>query len=57
MLRSMEVEASFRSAQSFGFDELIDPRDTRSILLHSLERALYRRQAAAEPVWRVGITP
>jgi len=57
MLRSAEVEASYRSAQSFGFDELIDPRETRNILLHSLERALYRRQAPAEPVARVGITP
>ena len=34
----------------FGFDELIDPREIRNVLLHSLERALYRRQAAAEPV-------
>ena len=57
LLRSAEVEASFRSAQSFGFDELIDPRETRNILLHSLERALYRRQAPAEPVARIGITP
>jgi acetyl-CoA carboxylase carboxyltransferase component len=57
MLRSMEVEASFRSANGFGFDELIDPRETRNILLRSLERALYRRQGAAEPVSRVGITP
>ena len=31
----------------FGFDELIDPREIRNVLLHSLERALYRRQAAA----------
>ena len=28
MLRSMEVEASFHSATSFGSDELIDPGDT-----------------------------
>jgi acetyl-CoA carboxylase carboxyltransferase component len=57
MLRAMEVEASYRSAQGFGFDELIDPRETRNILLHSLERALFRRQAPAEPVARIGITP
>ena len=57
MLRSMEVEASFRSAKTLGFDELIDPRETRNILLHSLERALYRRQVAPEPVARVGIMP
>jgi hypothetical protein len=57
MLRSMELEASFRSANAFGFDELIDPRDTRNVLLHSLERALSRRQAPAEPVARIGILP
>jgi acetyl-CoA carboxylase carboxyltransferase component len=57
LLRTAEVEASFRSAQGLGFDELIDPRETRNILLHSLERALYRRQAAPEPVARIGIPP
>jgi acetyl-CoA carboxylase carboxyltransferase component len=57
MLRTMEVEASFRSAEGFGFDEMIDPRETRNILLHSLERALYRRQSPAEPVARYGIVP
>jgi acetyl-CoA carboxylase carboxyltransferase component len=57
MLRAMELEASYRSAQSFGGDELIDPRDTRNVLLQSLERALHRRQAAPEPVARIGIVP
>jgi methylmalonyl-CoA decarboxylase subunit alpha len=56
-LRTMEVEASYRSAQGFGFDELIDPRETRDILLHSLERALHRRQAPAAPVARIGNPP
>jgi acetyl-CoA carboxylase carboxyltransferase component len=57
MLRKMELQASFGSAKTFGFDELIDPRETRNVLLHSLERALHRRQAAPEPKARVGITP
>jgi acetyl-CoA carboxylase carboxyltransferase component len=56
-LRAMEVEASYRSAESFGFDELVDPRETRNILLHSLERALHRRQAPAEPKARIGVSP
>jgi acetyl-CoA carboxylase carboxyltransferase component len=56
-LRRAELEASYRSAASFGFDELIDPRETRNVLLHALERALYRRQSAPEPVARVGILP
>jgi hypothetical protein len=53
----MELQASFGSAKSFGMDELIDPRETRNVLLQSLERALHRRQAAPEPKARVGITP
>jgi acetyl-CoA carboxylase carboxyltransferase component len=57
MLRRMELQASFGSAKGLGFDELIDPRETRNILLHSLERALSRRQSPAEPVARIGITP
>jgi acetyl-CoA carboxylase carboxyltransferase component len=57
MLRRQEVEASYRSAQGFGSDELIDPRELRNVLLYSLERAVYRRQAPAEPVARVGIAP
>ena len=57
MLRAMELEASYNSAQSFGGDELIDPRDTRNVLLQSLERALHRRQVAPEPVARIGIVP
>ncbi len=57
MLRTSEVEASYRSAETFGFDELIDPREVRNALLHALARARHRRQAAAAPVARIGITP
>src|SRR5262249_19872305 len=48
MLRRHEVEASYRTAKSFGIDELIDPREIRNVLLHSVERAVSRRQAPAE---------
>jgi acetyl-CoA carboxylase carboxyltransferase component len=56
-LHMLEVEASMRSAQGFGFDELIDPSELRNVLLAGLERSLHRRQAAAEPVARIGIQP
>ncbi len=56
-LRQLEVEASYRSARSFGQDELISPVEVRDRLLGSLERALYRRQAAPEPAARVAIMP
>jgi acetyl-CoA carboxylase carboxyltransferase component len=56
-LHRAELEASYRSAGTFGFDELIDPREIRNALLHALERALFRRQGAPEPVARIGIPP
>lgn len=57
MLRQMELEASYSSASSLGFDEMIDPRETRNVLLDALERSLYVRQAVPEPVARIGIQP
>jgi len=56
-LRAAELGASYRSASTLGVDELIDPRETRDALLHALQRALWRRQAAPEPVSRTAITP
>ncbi len=56
-LRDAELQASFRSAEHMGFDELIDPRETRDALLASLQRGLRSRQAAAEPVNRTVILP
>jgi acetyl-CoA carboxylase carboxyltransferase component len=56
-LRRAEIEASYRSAATLSFDELIDPRETRNVLLDALERALHRRQGAAEPAARTAIWP
>ncbi|HEY7136636.1 MAG TPA: carboxyl transferase domain-containing protein [Acidimicrobiia bacterium] len=56
-LRRAELDASYRSASGLGFDELIDPRDTRVALLRALRRALSQRQRPAEPVARIAITP
>lgn len=57
MLREAELQASYRSAANLGFDEMIDPRETRNVLLDALHRALSRRQVAPEPVARIAITP
>jgi acetyl-CoA carboxylase carboxyltransferase component len=56
-LRKAEVEASFRSAGHLGFDDLINPEETRDALLSALHRAIHSRQAVAEPVSRTVITP
>src|ERR1700761_8893427 len=56
-LRNAELQASYRSAEHLGFDEMIDPRETRDALLSALRRGLSSRQAAAEPVSRTVIMP
>jgi acetyl-CoA carboxylase carboxyltransferase component len=56
-LRHAEEQASYRSAESLGFDELLDPRETRDALLGALRLSLSRRQAAPAPVARIAITP
>jgi acetyl-CoA carboxylase carboxyltransferase component len=56
-LRNSELQASYRSAEHMGFDELIDPGETRDALLAALLRGLSSRQAAAEPVSRTLILP
>jgi acetyl-CoA carboxylase carboxyltransferase component len=56
-LRDAELQASYRSAEGFGFDQLLDPTETRNALLSALERALFARQERAEPVSRTAITP
>ena len=48
ILRMTELAASYRSAESLGFDELLDPRETRKALLSALDRSLWARQAPAE---------
>ncbi|MDZ7678614.1 MAG: carboxyl transferase domain-containing protein [Acidimicrobiales bacterium] len=56
-LRQAELEASYASASRLGFDELIDPRETRNALLGALDLALARRQAPTQPLRRTAITP
>jgi acetyl-CoA carboxylase carboxyltransferase component len=56
-LREVELKASFRAAEGLGFDELLDPRETRDALLGALRRALSTRQEAASPIARTAITP
>ena len=38
-----------RAAQGFGVDDVIDPRDTRPLLIESLSRMAPRRHAAGGP--------
>ena len=56
-LREAELQASYNSARTLGFDELIDPRETRNAVLGAVHRALSRRQAVPEPVLRAAVTP
>jgi acetyl-CoA carboxylase carboxyltransferase component len=56
-LRQAELDASYRSAERLGFDEMIEPSEARNMLLASLLRALMRRQSPPAPVSRTAITP
>jgi acetyl-CoA carboxylase carboxyltransferase component len=56
-LHDAELRASYRSAEGLGFDELIDPAETRNALLGALEQALYVQQVPAEPRRLSAITP
>lgn len=56
-LREAELQASYRSAEGLGFDELLDPRETRDALLAAVARAVSGRQVAARPGSRTAVTP
>lgn len=56
-LREMELQASYRSAEHMGFDELIGPEETRNALLLSLRLGIAARQSAPVPVARTAIMP
>ncbi|HMC38166.1 MAG TPA: carboxyl transferase domain-containing protein, partial [Acidimicrobiales bacterium] len=56
-LRQAELEASYRSAERLGFDEMIEPAEARDTVLGALTRALMRRQVPPQPVLRVAINP
>jgi acetyl-CoA carboxylase carboxyltransferase component len=56
-LRHAELQASYRSAETLGFDELLDPGETRNALLAALDRALSSRQEAATPVCHAAVHP
>ena len=56
-LRHAELQASYRSAETLGFDELLDPAETRNALLAAVVRARSTRQEAAGPVSHTAIIP
>jgi acetyl-CoA carboxylase carboxyltransferase component len=56
-LREAELQASYRSAEGLGFDELLDPGETRNALLAALRLAVHARQEPPGPVTRSAITP
>ena len=57
LLAQAELESSYKSAQGLTFDDLIDPRDLRNLLLEGVQIAIEGRSTNPEPVARVGILP
>ena len=56
-LHQAENESSYRSANGLSFDDLIDPRDLRNVVIEGLAVSAQRRSGEATPVARTGITP
>jgi propionyl-CoA carboxylase beta chain len=48
---------ALRAAEGFGIDDVIDPRDTRRVLIAALRRAAPRRKRSLAPPKRHGISP
>jgi len=57
LLRTTELEASYRSAATLGFDELIDPAGDPQRAVALARTGPVRRQSPAEPKARIGIGP
>jgi acetyl-CoA carboxylase carboxyltransferase component len=53
VLRDRELQSSYHSATRLGVDEMIDPRETRNVLLQGLGLAMSRRQIPPEPGGRI----
>jgi len=57
LLAQAELESSYKSAQGLTFDDLIDPRELRNLLIEGLQFAMEGRSTNPQPVARVGILP
>lgn len=53
-LREAELASGHRSAAALSIDDLIDPADTRNMLLAGLDAAAARLRGPVEPVARIG---
>ena len=56
-LDAAELGGPYRVADSMGFDEIIDPRDVRNVLLRGLALSAGREAEAPEPLARHGALP
>ena len=56
-LDAAELGGPYRVADSMGFDEIIDPRDIRNVLLRGLALSAGREAEAPEPLARRGALP
>jgi len=57
LLAQAELESSYKAAQGLTFDDLIDPRELRNLLLEGVQVATEGRSSNPQPVARVGILP
>ena len=55
--RLAQLLSPFRTAEAFGIEEIIDPRDTRPLLCDFVKQAQEITATQLEPKSRVGIRP
>ena len=56
-LNAAELGGPYRVADTMGFDEIIDPRDVRNVLLRGMALSSQRDAEAAQPLARLGALP
>ena len=52
-----ELRSPFRTAEAFGVEEMVDPRDTRPLLCQFVETAQELVRTQLGPKWRFGMRP
>ena len=57
LLDAGQAEGPWSSAESMAYDEVIDPRELRNVLLDGLDLAVGREAQAPEPAHHAGIRP
>lgn len=57
LLKAAEESGAWSTGDTMAYDEVIDPRELRDVLIRGLELSEVRNAAGAQPVAKVGVNP